>query len=275
MPEFIQYRRVMLAIGTQTTHNFSNHTVSISTHPLNNGCAFKKSRLEDTRVYVTICPRNVVKVPSQPVNGFAACIPPLYGNISTGEVSSYINYHKSIGIQHFFFYFTNCSQEQNIIFDDFRISTICTPWVNHVRKIHQRGQLFHMNDCIHRAASIGWKWVLLNDLDERLHVPFNFFNGRMDDVITFGSLMDNNITCIDPRYQKTPNFCLRWGGWRKMVVQAHSIWNIYVHFPDACVENIKEKQCNTTNVDANIYYIDHLRKQKQLFHAKYEGIPGG
>jgi hypothetical protein len=93
----------------------------------------------------------------------ALCVPPLYGAPAVVHTAvRHAAYHQSLGVSWTFLYSTFETH-------DFAENTtlLHVAWVHQVRT-HQRGQLFQINDCLHRAASLGFKWTLNLDTDEHV-----------------------------------------------------------------------------------------------------------
>ena len=279
----------MLILDSVSKYKFHEYDISISTKKMNNNFTFStKSSLDKTNVYVsiyrsnyTISTKKSFQKREDDESWFAACVPPIYGSIGLSNIVEYIDHHRKIGIRHFFIYFTNCSNylqyELQSVLLNTNMSLLCMPWVNYEKNIHQRGQLWHMNDCVHRARSIGWKWVLFNDIDERLHISSTFLNKFSKyDVITFGSKLNNKTTCIDARYKRNINMCLRWGGWRKLVVHTMNILNVYVHFEGNCLNhtNYHPISCKVYNVPADEFWISHKRINNKIIKSLYPEMPG-
>ena len=273
----------MHVLSRVSHHEFHMYNISVSRTQLhkNNNCSV--SNLADSRfshTYVSVCSSGNTKAPKmiKESSGLAACLPPIYGSIGLSNITNFIEDHKKIGVQHFFIYFANCSNPLQYDLRNFRTETslLCMPWVYDEVNIHQRGQIWHMNDCVHRAATVGWKWILLNDLDERLQASTDFLDSFAKyDVITFGSKVNNKTTCVDSRFKRNTDMCLRWGGWRKLIVRATNILSVHIHFGVNCLNhtNYSPKTCIVCNVPANKFWMNH-QTHDDFNRRWYPNMPG-
>jgi hypothetical protein len=208
-----------------------------------------------TDVFVGIC--NHTNKSTQ--KGIAYCIPPIY-NMDLGRLSADITYHKNMGIEHAYIYDAECQRSIHIP----ESTHLCMNWTRTVR-IHQRGQNWHINDCIHRAADDGWEWVLTKDVDEHLTfarpMSINDLVATNADVYTFGRVYENGQTaCTDKRYAGTSDrthLCLRWGGYRKYIVRTNAVWYANIHSVDSCIS----RKCNVKNILSNVIWLNHTKKK--------------
>ena len=125
-----------------------------------------------TPVGVALCPptgrSNRTRWVQPGAASVAMCIPGVYGaHITQEDVLRHHRYHRQLGVSHTFLYVANMSWR--LPSSVRHVSVLYTPWV-HDHRLHSRGQLWHINDCIHRAGRVGFAWTLNIDLDEWLYL---------------------------------------------------------------------------------------------------------
>ena len=100
-------------------------------------------------------------------SGFAMCIPPLYGiRPRPRGVRRHIDHHRRLGVNLTFLYLTEQHGPwQGQVADLPNVHLLHLPWISRLR-LFSRGQLWQINDCIHRSAAAGFRWALNIDADE-------------------------------------------------------------------------------------------------------------
>ena len=234
-----------------------------------------------TNVFVMICPMaaaptdQVAKHSRSPLHAdspsslhgsIALCVAPLYNEVGVFAVWDLLDYHAARGVSHAFIYLTRCgggSPARTLAVGVHpRVTLLCMEWVNALR-IHQRGQNWANNDCVHRAAHEQFAWALTLDLDEHLIFArptivvgargswsvaarpgphedlFDLLHSApMAEVHTFGSMRwklpqnAHKVTCTNswrPREQ-----CVRQSGWRKHHVNKRAVFAVKNHWADKC-----------------------------------------
>ena len=204
--------------------------------------------------------------PSSLHGSIALCVAPLYNEVGVFAVWDLLDYHAARGVSHAFIYLTRCgggSPARTLAVGVHpHVTLLCMEWVNALR-IHQRGQNWANNDCVHRAAHEKFAWALTLDLDEHLIFArptivarargswsaaarpgphedlFDLLHSApMAEVHTFGSMrwkLPQNaykVTCTNswmPREQ-----CVRNSGWRKHLVNTRAIFAVNIHWADKC-----------------------------------------
>ena len=234
-----------------------------------------------TNVFVMICPMaaaptdQVAKHSRSPLHAdspsslhgsIALCVAPLYNEVGVFAVWDLLDYHAARGVSHAFIYLTRCgggSPARTLAVGVHpHVTLLCMEWVNALR-IHQRGQNWANNDCVHRAAHEQFAWALTLDLDEHLIFArptivvrargswlaaarpgphedlFDLLHSApMAEVHTFGSMRwklpqnAHKVTCTNswmPREQ-----CVRQSGWRKHLVNTRAVFAVNIHWADKC-----------------------------------------
>ena len=112
------------------------------------------------------------RAPASTSPSFAMCIPALYGDAASyAAITRHLHHHQRLGVQHSFLYVhakwlaESPASRNGTRLASHNVSLLSLAWLSRF-KLHQRGQLFQINDCIHRAASRGLTWTLNIDLDE-------------------------------------------------------------------------------------------------------------
>ena len=253
----------MIRVAAHTIHAFGTHTVHVhaGTIAFLSKCVSTESK-EVRNVFVTQCGRRAT---AEQASGIAYCIPPLYNIDGYDKIKSHIQYYQALGIDKTYVYHTNCD---TIPLELDNTTNICMPWVSDI-KIHQRGQVWQVNDCIQRAALDGFGWTLHVDIDEYLHLPsqtllshYTSLHNRSD-AISFGSLRKNRITCHRWNSNRTyPNqLCPGANGWRKNLVKTSTVKVAQTHDVQYCYD----KTCETSIINA---------KNAVIHHTRPGGIPG-
>ena len=253
----------------------------------------KNTYVRSTNVFVMICPTAAAPTdhvaaneynraplhsdsPSSPSSlsgsrssahgSIALCVAPLYNEVSVFAVWDLIDYHAARGVSHAFIYLTRCgggsSARTLAVGVHPHVTLLCMEWVNALR-MHQRGQNWANNDCVHRAAHEQFAWALTLDLDEHLIFArptivvgargswsvaarpgphedlFDLLHSApMAEVHTFGSMRwklpqnAHKVTCTNswmPREQ-----CVRQSGWRKHLVNTRAVFAVNIHWADKC-----------------------------------------
>ena len=98
------------------------------------------------------------------------CVPPLYGELRSHVLTEWFAWYSSLGIHHFILYSIDIALKSlNFEDGDFDLEWVRVDWIKDMRS-WQRGQLWAINDCLHRARSRGAHWGLFLDVDEFLHL---------------------------------------------------------------------------------------------------------
>ena len=121
------------------------------------------------QTYVTVCPRKA-SGPAPPVlrphdPRLIVCLPPLYGRVSRGRLLTFWSHHKALGASMLLLYTT--APIPNITWLPPPVKQIVVPWSND-GQAHARSQVWVINDCIQRSASMGYTHALNCDFDEFL-----------------------------------------------------------------------------------------------------------
>ena len=253
----------------------------------------KNTYVRSTNVFVMICPTAAAPTdhgaaneynraplhsdsPSSPSSlsgsrssahgSIALCVAPLYNEVSVFAVWDLIDYHAARGVSHAFIYLTRCgggsSARTLAVGVHPHVTLLCMEWVNALR-MHQRGQNWANNDCVHRAAHEQFAWALTLDLDEHLIFArptivvgargswsvaarpgphedlFDLLHSApMTEVHTFGSMrwkLPQNaykVTCTNSRMPREQ--CVRQSGWRKHLVNTRAVFAVNIHWADKC-----------------------------------------
>ena len=253
----------------------------------------KNTYVRSTNVFVMICPTAAAPTdhvaaneynraplhsdsPSSPSSlsgsrssahgSIALCVAPLYNEVSVFAVWDLIDYHAARGVSHAFIYLTRCgggsSARTLAVGVHPHVTLLCMERVNALR-MHQRGQNWANNDCVHRAAHEQFAWALTLDLDEHLIFArptivvgargswsvaarpgphedlFDLLHSApMAEVHTFGSMrwkLPQNaykVTCTNSRMPREQ--CVRQSGWRKHLVNTRAVFAVNIHWADKC-----------------------------------------
>lgn len=101
----------------------------------------------------------------------AICVSPLYGSIPIANLVQFIEIHRTLGVDHFFFYPMNISSKISQILKNYANKNLTSiiPWhipksiVNH---IWYYGQVAAIQDCLYRTLMQNIEYVAFIDLDE-------------------------------------------------------------------------------------------------------------
>ena len=245
----------MIRTTTHTIHTFYNHSVHVHLGKIpfvSNQCVTTETT-EIKNLFVTTCGKHVLA--GQP--RIAYCVPPLYNNAAL-DIQSHLDYYRTLGIDGIYLYHTDCN---TTLFE--KVTNICMPWIRNI-KIHQRGQLWQVNDCNYRAAIDGFSWTLHMDIDERLRLPPNQSLAhytslhKKSDAISFGSMRNGKITCFRWKYDDRNHItrlCPEANGWRKYIMKLSTVRVAETHKIATCYDTA----CKTTVIDTNEAYIEHSR----------------
>jgi hypothetical protein len=252
--------------------------------------------------------------PSSLHGSIALCVAPLYNEVGVFAVWDLLDYHAARGVSHAFIYLTRCGEGSPArtlaVGVHPRVTLLCMEWVNALR-MHQRGQNWANNDCVHRAAHEKFAWALTLDLDEHLIFArptiapggswsvaarpgphedlFDLLHSApMAEVHTFGSMrwkLPQNaykVTCTNswmPREQ-----CVRNSGWRKHLVNTRAIFAVNIHWADKCKDAppgfasrrplvVRPRLCTIHDVNVSEgVFIAHDRMG--VLGAGFDGMPG-
>lgn len=214
-------------------------------------------------VLVSLCPtvpRHHTTLPTRASPSIALCIPPVY-TLQFDTVRAHIQHHRQAGVNAgTFLYVAEESIYRSWRFDAaLQVQMLFLPWLA-AFFLHQRGQNWQINDCIHRAASQGIDWTLNIDIDEWLCLGLfgslaeliRRVAGASTDVLTFGSRasvrFDAKMAASEPIYclpckrgvcivdgRVTPrDLCTRHHGRRKHLLRTRSVWVANIHYVDHC-----------------------------------------
>ena len=121
------------------------------------------------QTYVTVCPRKA-SGPAPPVlrphdPRLIVCLPPLYGRVSRGRLLTFWSHHKALGASVLLLYTT--APIPNTTWLPPPVKQIVVPWSND-GQAWSNSQVWVINDCIQRSASMGYTHALNCDFDEFL-----------------------------------------------------------------------------------------------------------
>lgn len=222
--------------------------------------------------------------------GLAYCVPPLYPPLASQTVLQDVRSQQRLGVRHTYIYDTDCATPYNFP----HVTHLCMRWAHNVL-IPDRGQNWMINECLLRAASDGWEWALMKDVDESIvfrtppsvSYPLSVLARRSDvDVITFGRMYDGAPQCSsswwgwgawgawiawlrgksvqsieDDRYM-----CLGSRGRRKWMSRTtNSVWFGNIHEVRSCVAT-----CRIWNLDSREIWLNHSRVK-----STYVSMPRG
>ena len=271
-------------------------------------------------VGITVCDNPASLVPmAAGMSGIAMCVPPLYGTDLTLEsLRHHANHHRRLGVEWTFLYLASRRAphaSSNVIQQAARGLAMTAPNVTLLRlpwlwefPLHQRGQTWQINDCIHRAASTHFEWTLNIDVDEfvflyRPRVPHLAESALMTipqlieqtstfktSVISLGSRIVKEfvpngtlgmserahvrgglIYCWNARRVYTPWLCSKHWGRRKHLTRTQHVWFAAVHEATHC----KSGPCVVSNLDARSYWLLHVRPTGTFNPPTYKHMPTG
>lgn len=270
-------------------------------------------------VGITVCDNASLVPMAAGMSGIAMCVPPLYGTDLTLEsLRHHANHHRRLGVEWTFLYLASRRAphaSSNVIQQAARGLAMTAPNVTLLRlpwlwefPLHQRGQTWQINDCIHRAASTRFEWTLNIDVDEfvflyRPRVPHLAENALMTipqliertstfktSVISLGSRIVKEfvpngtlgmserahvrgglIYCWNARRVYTPWLCSKHWGRRKHLTRTQHVWFAAVHEATHC----KAGPCAVSNLDARSYWLLHVRPTGTFNPPTYKDMPTG
>jgi hypothetical protein len=225
----------------------------------------------------------------------AACIPGIYGKLPTDgglsptprQIVEHHRLNRQLGFARTYVYVINTTWRlPSPAPPDLKL--LYTPWLEGLRT-SSRGQVWHYNDCVHRAAADGIDWVLLTDVDELLSVPVGDLlaaQAKDVDVVSIGlrQVADRTpagIAAARPSCNSVPLFdgwlrkhqwrifdwlgisesvCLGASGRRKNLVRTSTVWACTVHWCLKCIHG----PCRVNNTP-----IEHV----SLFETRAEWFP--
>jgi len=224
-------------------------------------------------VVVAMCPSAAAAAFAEPPDdSIALCVAPLHGHrYASAWMDGYFRYYRTLGVRRFFVYAVSTALAATVPRAD-DVSVLHLAWLHHAGRMHEHGQNWQINDCLHRAAR-SHRWALSLDFDEFLRLPHTappqpaappaaaapaqppaggttaaalrrlVANASAQQVLTFGSVSAADVRANLHRATTTPNCkaahvdprrCLGWYGRRKHMVRPARMWAANIHFADRC-----------------------------------------
>ena len=251
----------------------------------------------------TECPREV-KALVQRDETATLCIPTMRADyLYVGFrpfLERYLDYYERLGFRHIFIYGANEGPPSWLR----RLKTAAADaitWIQfsfETEKLWYFGQNWEINDCIHRATSLGFTHILSLDFDELLTFtdPYESIKSYVAanhdaDIFTFGSAVDRlEISCTDLSglycHKKPPpsknischgsacgrkqredlRLCSGFCGHRKHLVYGPRVLVANIHYVHHCKQGHRRERCVTKTESTDTAWLRHFHGERLAEH---------